>query len=335
MYLDGIEYRPQMIVRNIITFTFIFELLGTLLFTLFFYMAGIEHPLFMGLFHAVSAFCNTGIALFPDQLRRFSANIPVLITVMTLILLGSVGFIVLHDIIRVMIGRIEGRRTRLSYHSRVVLAITGIIILGGSLFFFITEQKGLYRDLGPGVAWINALFQAINPRSGGFDVLSQPQLSQSSKFITCLLMLSGGAPGSIAGGIKLTTLFVIFAVMLRKPDAEGDIIVFHHRLTRNTIHTAVVYMLKALGLLTCCIGALAIIEGMHGKPIGAIVFETISAFGTVGLSLGITADLSTGGKWVIIATMFAGRVGLITLAFPAVRHRQYEVNYPEGSLLLG
>jgi trk system potassium uptake protein TrkH len=333
-YLDDIEYRPRMIVRNILIFTFIFEILGVIVFTFLFYRAGVEEPFFMAIFHAISAFCNTGISAFPDQLRRFCTDIPVLITVMTLIVLGGIGFIVLHDVIRVLGGRIRGQRVRLRYHSRVVLAMTAIIDLIGILFFFIAEHQGLYKDLNLGAALTNALFQTVNPRSGGFDVLSQRALSQPSKLFTCILMLSGGAPGSIAGGIKLTTLFVIFATILQKPDKEGDITLFHHRLTRNTIHTAIVYVLKALSLLTCFIGALAIVEGLHGKSVGPIVFETFSAFGTVGLSLGITSDLSTVGKWVIIAAMFAGRVGLIALAFPSI-YKYYEIDYPEGSLLLG
>ncbi|MDR0562207.1 MAG: hypothetical protein LBG73_05910 [Spirochaetaceae bacterium] len=332
-YLDGVEYRPKIIVRNIIIFTVIFETLGTLLLILLFRKAGIEDAAFQGLFHGISAFCNTGLSLFPDQLRRFDNNPPVLITVMLLVLFGGVGFIVLHDLLRLIRDRLRGKKRRLSYHSRVVLAMTGVIALSGTLFYFFAEHGRLYRSINLQDEWLMALFQTINPRSGGFDVIPQDQLSQPSKLFTCLLMLSGGAPGAISGGIKLTTLFVIFAVIFRKPDAEGDIIVFHHRLTRNTIHNAVVYVLKALTLLIIFIGALSVIEGLHGKPFALIGFEVFSAFGTVGLSLGITADLSTPGKLVVIAAMFAGRVGLIALAFP--RNKQYAVNYPEGFLLLG
>jgi trk system potassium uptake protein TrkH len=153
--------------------------------------------------------------------------------------------------------------------------------------------------------------------------------------LTCLLMLIGGAPGSIAGGIKVTTLFVILVVMLRKPDSEGDIRIFHHRLTGETIHTAGVYFLKALALLLICIIALLWTEKPAGSETGDIIFEVISAFATVGLSLDFTSSLTPGGKLVIIAAMFSGRVGLIALAFPAFRSRNYAVNYPEGVILLG
>jgi trk system potassium uptake protein TrkH len=334
-YLDGIEYRPRKIIRNIIIFTAAIEVLGITALAVQFALAGVEEPLFMGVFHGISAFCNTGLSLFPDQMRSFSNNTPVLLTVMLLILLGGIGFIVLHDSARTIGGILRGKKARLSYHSRVVLGMTGGIILAGTVFFFVMEHTRLYRSIHLTAEWMNALFQTINPRSGGFDVLPQDRLSQPSKVLTCLLMLSGGAPGSIAGGIKLTTLFVVFAVMLRKPDRDGDIVVFRRRLPRTAVHNAVVYTLKALGLLMVFIGALAVIEGLRGMPVGRIVFEVFSAFGTVGLSLGLTGELSVPGRWVIIAAMFAGRVGLIALAFPVVRRGSLGVNYPEGSLLLG
>jgi trk system potassium uptake protein TrkH len=284
----------------------------------------------MGVFHAVSAFCNTGISLFATGLTAFNQHIPIMLALMLLIILGGLGFIVLQDVLNVF----RGRKTRLSYHSRIVLAMTALLVFGGALLFLILEQRRLFADMKVPVAIMNAVFQSINTRSGGFELISQQALSQPSKMLTCLLMLIGGAPGSIAGGIKITIVFVILAFMFRKPDAAGDIKVFHHRLSAATIHKSVVYVLKALGLLLLCIGALTVFEGLAGKSIGAIIFETFSAFATVGLSLGLTSELSEAGKWIIIIAMFAGRVGLIALAFPAIRQNMYEISYPEGSLLL-
>lgn len=332
-YLDGVEYRPQAIIRNIIIFTALFETAGTIALILLFRKAGVADAAFQGLFHGISAFCNTGLSLFPDQLRSFDHNPPVLLTITLLVLFGGVGFIVLHEIARLIRDRLRGKNRRLSWHSRVVLGMTCIIALGGTLFFFFTEHKRLYRSIDLRDEWLIAFFQTINPRSGGFDVIPQDRLSQPSKAFTCLLMLTGGAPGSIAGGIKLTTLFVACAVIFRRPNAEGDIILFRRRLARNTVYNAVVYILKALALLILFIGVLSVIEGLQGKPFTLIGFEVFSAFGTVGLSLGITPDLSVPGKWVIIAAMFAGRVGLIALAFP--RNKPHPVSYPEGVLLLG
>jgi trk system potassium uptake protein TrkH len=331
-YIDGVEYRPRRIVQNIIGFTGIIEAAGALLLALCFRRAGVENWFFMGVFHAVSAFCNAGISPLADGLSGYAGNTPVLLVLMTLVVLGGLGFIVLQDILEVWLGK----KQRLSYHSRIVLVITACLILGGTALIFILERKRMLSGMVmfPD-AWVNALFQSVTTRSGGFEVLPQSRLSQPSKLLTGLLMLIGGAPGSIAGGLKITTVFVVFLVMFRKPDEQGDIKFFHHRLTGETLNKGVAYVLKALALLLVCIAALTVFEGIQGKSLGALVFEVVSAFGTVGLTLNLTPSLSTGGKLIIIAAMFAGRVGLVALAFPAIGRRNYAITYPEGSILLG
>lgn len=329
-YIDGVEYRPRIIVRNIIVFTVCIEAGGAVLLALLFRAAGVRDWLFMGVFHAVSAFCNTGISLFETGLTAFNRDIPLMLTIILLIALGGLGFIVIEELLALA----RGRRSRLSYHSRVVLGMSALLAFGGAVLFYILEHGRSFGTMGTGTAVVNALFQSVNTRSGGFELISQRELSQPSKLLTCLLMLMGGAPGSIAGGIKITIVFVILALMFRKPDSSGDINVFHHRLSGANIHKAVVYTLKALGLLLLCIGALTVFEGLAGQSLGSLVFEVFSAFATVGLSLGATGRLSEGGKWVIIVAMFAGRVGLVALAFPALRQNKYEISYPEGTLLL-
>ncbi|MDR0628486.1 MAG: hypothetical protein LBG24_02365 [Treponema sp.] len=331
-YIDGVEYQPHRIVRNIIGFTGIIEAAGALLLALCFRQAGVENWIFMGLFHAVSAFCNAGISPLAGGITGFADNTPLLLVIMALIVLGGLGFIVLQDILEVWVGK----KPRLSYHSRIVLVITAFLILGGTAGIFILERTRLLSgmDMFPG-AWVNALFQSVTTRSGGFEVLPQGRLSQPSKLLTGLLMLIGGAPGSIAGGLKITTVFVVFLVLVRKPDEQGDIKFFHHRIAGETLNKGVVYMLKALVLLLVCIAALTIFEGIQGKSLGSLVFEVVSAFGTVGLTLSLTPSLSAGGKLIIIIAMFAGRVGLVALAFPAIGRRNYAITYPEGSILLG
>ncbi|MDR2392899.1 MAG: hypothetical protein LBD93_01890 [Treponema sp.] len=331
-YIAGVEYRPHRIVRNIIGFTIIIEAAGALILALCFRQAEVENWVFMGLFHAVSAFCNAGITPLPGGLTGFADNSPLLLVLIALIVLGGLGFIVLQDILAVWLGK----KQRLSYHSRIVLVISALLILGGTVLFFILERKRLFSgmDMFPG-AWVHALFQSVTTRSGGFEVLPQSQLSQPSKLLTGLLMLIGGAPGSIAGGLKITTVFVVLVVMVREPDEQGDIKLFHHRLTGETLNKGVVYVLKALVLLLLCIAALTFFEGIRGKSLGALVFEVVSAFGTVGLTLNLTPSLSAGGKLIIIVAMFAGRVGLVALAFPAISRRNYAITYPQGSILLG
>lgn len=327
--VEGVEYDYAKIVRNIVFFTFFIEAAGAAALYPAFSGAGVESPAFAALFHSVSAFCNAGFSTFSTGLEGFARRPGVLGPVMALIVSGGIGFIVLQDLER----RARGKRKRLSYHTVVVLASTGFLIVSGALCFWVLERNNAFSGLGPFDTVLNALFQSITPRTAGFNTVPQGELSQPSTFVTILLMFIGGAPGSIAGGIKVTTAFVVVLVMLRRQDENGDINVFKRRLTATTSSDAVVYFLKAFALLLCAAGALSITES--GVNFGRLVFESVSAFGTVGLSLGVTPSLSAGGKLVIIATMFAGRVGLIALAFPGAARKGGAVSYPEASILLG
>jgi trk system potassium uptake protein TrkH len=329
-YLDGIEHRPQNIVRNIITCTLAIEAIGAIALSLLFKRSGERDWLFMGVFHSVSAFCNAGVSVLPGGLKRFSGDMPVVIALMTLVFLGGAGFLVIHDALRF----IRGKTRRLHYHSKVILAMNGVIIAAGSFFFIIFERTRLFGAMPTPAAIINAVFQTVNTRSGGFDMAAQNGLSQPSKLLTAILMFIGGAPGSIAGGIKITTVFVLFAFLFCPSDKAGDIKVFRRRLTGESVNKAVVYTFKALILLFTFIIALTISERFTEKPFGAIAFEVFSAFATVGLSLGVTGGLSTAGKWIVIGAMFAGRVGLIALAFPSLTHTNPDITYPKGTLLM-
>ncbi len=330
-FVEGVEYNTKKIVRNIIFFTILIEASGAMLLSILFYKAGVRDWFFAGIFHAVSSFCNAGFSIFPDNLQSFVSNIPVQIVIMILIVAGGLGFIVLNDVSR----KLLLKKKRLSYHSTVVLAMTGILILFGTVWFLIMEFNRCYEGMSFPVALSNAAFQAITPRTAGFDLIPQNLLSQPSKILTAILMIFGGAPGSIAGGIKVTTLFVIIVVMINRPDKNGDIKIRHHRLGSQTIHNGVMYFLKAVALLFICSTALSIFESFEGASLEWILFEVFSAFGTVGLTLGLTTELSVWGKLVIIGVMFAGRVGLIALAFPASRHKIYDITYPEGNIILG
>ncbi len=330
-FVEGVEYDTKKIVRHIISYTILIEAFGAVLLSILFYRAGIDDWLYTGIFHAVSAFCNAGFSPFSDNLAGFVTNIPVQLVIMMLIVLGGIGFIVISDVSR----KLLRKKKHLSYHSAVVLSMTGILLLFGTVWFLVMEFKRCYAGMSFPVALTNAAFQSVTPRTAGFEVIPQNLLSQPSKILSAVLMAFGGAPGSIAGGIKVTTLYVIIAVMISRPDKNGDIKIRHHRLGAQTIHNGTMYFLKAVALLFFCSALLSIIESFHGASLEWILFEVFSAFGTVGLTLGLTAELSVLGKLVIIGVMFAGRVGLIALAFPSSRLKHYDITYPEGNIILG
>lgn len=348
--LDGVEYDPVKIVRNIVVFTLLIEAIGALVIYLALpvEVAGVaglagaagqtgakvalgKSRAFIAVFHSVSAFCNAGFSVFPDSLEGFNGNAPLLGIISFLIVTGGIGFIVLQDISR----KLRGRRKVLSYHSKLILIVTAVLVLTGATGFLILENGNTFAGMGTGDKLMNAFFQAITPRTAGFNAVPQASLRQSSKLLTIILMFIGGAPGSIAGGIKLSTAYLILVVMLKRPDERGEINIFKRRLSSETINAGVMYFLKALLLLVVAAGALSLIEGPRGADSSQLLFEVVSAFGTVGLSLGYTSQLSDAGKLVIIATMFAGRVGLIALAFPGRIRRDAPFVYPEADILLG
>jgi trk system potassium uptake protein TrkH len=329
-YLNGIEYNPRRIVRNIVLLTLTIEAAGVFALSLLFDNAGVERPVYAGFFHGVSAFCNAGISLFDDSLGSFRGNNLVLIVFGALIMAGSMGFLVLHDMFRI----ITGKKRRLSYHSLVVIGMSAALSAGCGLVFFIFESGHLYAGLDFWAKLNNAVFHAVAARTAGFQTASPTEYADPSRLLTGILMLIGGAPGSVSGGLKVTTVFVIAAVMMRKPDSQGDIRVRHHRLSAETVNRAVAYFLKAVFLLFVCVFALSVTETRTAASFEQIVFETVSAFATGGLTLDLTPHLTTAGKVVVIAAMFAGRVGLVALAFPSVRHKNYAITYSEGELLL-
>jgi trk system potassium uptake protein TrkH len=329
--VDGVEHDPIKIVRNIVFFTVFIEIVGSVSLYAVFRDIGLPDSMFTAIFHTISAFCNAGFSLFPTSLEAYANQPLVLAIIALLIITGGIGFIVLQDL-----GRwIRGKRRRLSYHTKLILSATGILIVAGALSFWLIEYQHALAGMRTIDRIINALFQAITPRTAGFNAIRQSALRQPSKFITILLMVIGGAPGSIAGGIKISTAYIIMLVMLKRSNERGEINAFNRRISPTTIHAAVVYFIKAIFLLVGAAGLLSLFEAARGADLGHIVFEVASAFGTVGLSLDFTAGMSPPGKLVIICTMFTGRVGLLALLFLDGTGTSDQMVYPEADILIG
>jgi len=329
--LRDVEHEPRRIVRGIVAFTAIFELAGAAALYPVFRGADVDDAAFAAVFHSVSAFCNAGFSPFRDSLERFADRPYALGVVSLLIASGGIGFIVIQDLER----RVRGRRRALSAHSRLVLPVTGFLVAGGGLAFWLLERDGAFSGMAPLDAVANAVFQSVTPRTAGFDAVAQTEFGQTSKLLTMVLMFIGGAPGSIAGGVKISTVLLVALAIFRAPDSRGERSAFGYRFAGETDGKALSYFVKALFLLGGAVVALSLIEGPRGAALDEIAFETVSAFGTVGLSLGLTPRLGAAGKLVLIATMFAGRVGLVALAFPARAARNAEAFRPEAELLVG
>jgi trk system potassium uptake protein TrkH len=335
-YLTAVEHEPRSIIRRIVIMTVSVEAVGALLLFQTFRRTVDGGAGLVSIFHSVSAFCNAGFSLFPNSLEDYVTNPNVNLTIIALIVLGGLGFVVLQDVSMHWLGR----KRKIFLHTKIVFMMTALLVVSGTLLFLFFEYRGLLAGLTLPQKLMAALFQAVTPRTAGFNSLPQSLLSAPSRLTTIFLMFIGGASGSIAGGIKVTTLFVVVLMVFQQPDDTGGITGFHERITGATSHRAVVFMSKALFILFASIFLLTVTElggpDVPGRNIFALVFECFSAFGTVGLSLGITPGLSAAGKVIIIFTMFLGRVGLIALAMP--QPRQYPVHildYPDGEVMIG
>ncbi len=334
-YIDTVEFRAGHIVRNIVLMAFAFEAAGAAALHYSFRITDHSSTLFNAAFHSISAFCNAGFSLYSDSLESHILNPWVSVSTMLLIVLGGLGFVVLHDIRRRW--RLKSPQ-RLSIHTKVVLTATVVLIVAGALIYFLLERNGVLAGLSPAKAAIAAVFQSVTTRTAGFNTVVQADMQLPSKIWTLPLMFIGGAPGSIAGGVKVTTAVLVIVNAFRGIDSKQELRIGHRRIGRATLANAASFVTKAILLVFISVIFLSIAEmGRAYQPsFLELLFETVSAFGTVGLSLGITGDLSTWGKLLIICTMFAGRVGLVSMAMKRPgRYVERHVDMPEGDVLIG
>ena len=285
--------------------------------------------LWMALFHSVSAFCNAGFDLLGvrtpfSSLTSYAANPVINFTIMFLIVVGGIGFLTWDDI----------RANRLHLHkyrmqSKVILCTTAVLLIVPAMYFYFFE----FADLTRKERLLSSLFQAVTPRTAGFNTVELTDLSEAGQFITIALMLIGGSPGSTAGGLKTTTIAVLFTTAISTFRRRENANIFGRRIDDDVVKNATTISLMYITL--CCTGGL-IISVSEGLPMITCLFETASAVGTVGLSLGITPELKLLSRVVLILLMFFGRVGGLTLIFAALSGVQKKVSkLPKEKITVG
>lgn len=327
--------RPRSVIRSIFITTLVIEGIGAVLLSIAFGRSGRSDAVFSGVFHAVSAFCNAGFSIFSEGLASYRSDPAVSITLMALIILGGIGFMVIRDLLR---AGMPGRRCPLLFHTRLMLTATPLFIAAGLLGYLLLDGTDVFSSLPPAQRILAALFQSVTTRTAGFSTVDQAALSAPSRWLTLMLMIIGGGSGSTAGGIKVSTAFILVLVLFRGVSERGDIRFLGRRITSADVSRAAMFFLKAVALLFLSILALGVIERPDetGFPPSDIIFESVSALGTVGLSTGITERLSGGGKLVVMATMFMGRVGLFSLVMRTVKERaERMIERPKGEVLIG
>lgn len=311
------------------------ELTGTLLlYYRFAAVEGSEEGAFYALFHSISAFNNAGFSLYSDSLMGFVDDPWINLIVLSLVILGGLGFVVIVDILSYLRAR-HGRKP-LALHTKMVLTATGFLIFFGAVVIAIFEWNNpeTLDGLTTPVKIQASLFQAITPRTAGFNTLDYREMRPGTKIFTMLLMFIGGSPGSTAGGIKTVTFFVLVGSAWSISRGHGELVIFGRRLALETVAKAGSIALISMMVLGAATTLLTFTEPEFSAL--AIGFETVSAFGTVGLSTGITPSLNPAGKLIIIMLMYFGRIGPLTLALALVEKRpEKRINYPAEDIVIG
>lgn len=336
------QIETKQIIREIISFTLFIQFLGALFLSLLLKFHGEKNYIFYGIFISVSAFCNAGFSPYSESLSSFTNSPVFLLTVSLIIILGGLGFSVMSNIFFTLKKQNGKKRTILSLHSKIVLFTTFILIAGGTVFFFIFEYNGAYKDLSFSSALLNAFFQAVTLRTAGFETVSQNSFSAHSTVLSDIFMLIGGSPGSMAGGIKTTTFFLLLTLAYKSIHDKNSPSIFHRDISESSTSKATSIFIKAICFLSVMIILLLISEQKSIKngifSESSLIFEAFSAFATVGLSKGITGLLSNSGKIIIIFLMFAGRTGITFIAlnnFSRKNNIKSLTDYPEEDVLLG
>ncbi|AFH60248.2 TrkH family potassium uptake protein [Paenibacillus caseinilyticus] len=324
------------LIRKVIRYSLTIEAIAAVIFSIrWSFDLGVSRGIYYGIFHAISFFNNAGFDLFGPVTGKYSSltayadDWVINLVSMMLIILGGLGFVVISDLIEFKTVK------KLSLHSKVVLSTTGILIGIGTIVIFVFELTNM-KTLGP-LSWsgkfLASLFQSVSPRTAGANSVDIAGLRQATQFFIIILMFIGASPGSTGGGIKTTTFTTLVGAIVAMVRGKEDIVLFHYRLGKDRILKAITLTMIALFLV---IFVTMLLSTTEDHSFLMILFEVTSAFGTVGLSMGLTPDLTEFGKVMIALTMFAGRLGPLTLAYALGPKAEKELyRYPEGKITIG
>jgi len=330
-------------LKKLMLFTFIVEAVGaTLLFAQFTSRYSTGYAIWLACFHSISAFCNAGFSLFSNSLMQSKSDPILNFTIMTLIISGGVGFVVVIDILEYLKSRFDNQRFHLSFHTRVVISTTGVLTIAGFLVFLIFEWNNTFNNEWIGTRLLESLFLSVTARTAGFNTVPTGHLTNMTLVFLIFLMLVGASPGSTGGGIKTTSIAIIWSLVKSKILNRRDVEMFGYTIPYKVIAKALSVMILYSSMAFL---AMMVLQGTefgelpHTASRGMFLeqlFEVISALSTVGLSTGITTHLSKAGLGVIIICMFVGRIGPLVLATSLIGERkQLQFRYPEGEIMVG
>jgi trk system potassium uptake protein TrkH len=331
------------LVKSIIATTLIFELTGAFFLTYKFAQSyNLGESLWLGIFHSVSAFNNAGFSLFKDNLMGYYDSLIVNLVITGLIIFGGIGYQVIIELYlwltNLKFGK--GRRFNFSLNFKVVIRSTLILLVLGTIAFLFIEYKNpeTIADFNGKDKLLAAWFQSVTTRTAGFNTIDNGKLEINALLMTMLLMFIGASPSGTGGGIKTTTLSILAVCTRSVLRGNEEVIIYRRTIPMPLILKAIAVVFGSAMTVIIATSLIAFVETRLPSALDtiAILFEVVSAFGTVGLSMGITASLSAFSQFVIIATMYIGRVGVILLMAAILGDpRPSMIKYPEENLLIG
>lgn len=307
------------LVKAVLIMTLCFEFVGAVLsFMVFSRDYPLGHALGISIFHSIAAFNNSGFDVLGGlrNLTPYQDSILLNLTTAFLIIFGGIGFLVILDLLK------HRRFSKLSLHSKVVIVTSMFLIIAGTLLLKSTED----------ITWLGAFFQSVSTRTAGFSTYAIGDFTDAGLFIMCILMFIGASPGSTGGGIKTSSFFVMVQE-IRSIYNKKPVQAFHRSISHQNISKAFQITFLSIGVVCIAVVAMCILEPEYSLM--QILFEVISAFGTVGLSTGITPELGMAGKIVIILVMFTGRVGAMTLISMWTNRKEPNARYSEETVMIG
>ena len=351
------------LIKRICKYTFIFELAGAIILSFrFIPQYGTKSGVFYSVFHSISAFCNAGFDILGNNsLINYSTDALISLTIMGLIIIGGLGFTVWSDIFKAITKVIKEKLNikriwkELTLHTKIVLTVTLILLISGTLFIYILEHNNM-NIMGhntQGQKILKSAFQSTTLRTAGFSSIEQKELTTAGKFISICYMFVGGSPASTAGGIKTTTLAVLVLCIISFIRGKNEINAFKKSISLDIVRRAIVIFAISIFIIIIAIFGLLISEismqeEIYSSEIAAyrtvtfmdVFYEAVSAFATVGLSLSVTSRLSIIGKLIIAALMIIGRLGPITISIALFKKNKKENNeniasYPKGNVMIG
>ncbi|MFH2218068.1 MAG: TrkH family potassium uptake protein [Pseudomonadota bacterium] len=340
-YTHSSERSMTEILKDVVLFTLVIEVAGAAaLFFCFFPKFGTANAIVLAMFHSVSAFCNAGFSLFSDSFAGYRENWLMNAVICFLIISGGIGFLVLSELKQ----KLSFRRpvwSRLSLHSKIVLSATLILLVSGAVFILLLEWGNTLAPLSVHGRFLSAFFQSTTARTAGFNTLPIGNMTNETLFILILFMFIGASPGSCGGGVKTTTMATLMVMGMSRLRGQERPQLFNRSISEGSVRKAISVVMLSTAVVCAGMIVLQMTElgsASHPQSRGKfleLLFEVVSAFGTVGLSTGVTGGLTVAGKIIVTLTMFVGRLGPLVIGVAVSRRAISRYHYAEEGIMVG